>query len=80
MLDDAFVLQCMGFRARSQRNLVDVRHPKPEKAEGVVRTSASPCRARMARRAESTAPTAVAFAVIAAAAATGELASEAFRV
>ena len=41
MLDDAFVLECMRYRARSQRYLINVRHFTPEKAEGFVR-SASP--------------------------------------
>ena len=42
MLDDAFVLQCMRYRARSQRYLINVRHFTPEKAEGFVRSGDSP--------------------------------------
>ena len=42
MLDDAFVLQCMRYRARSQRYIINVRCPKPEDAEGFVRSSDSP--------------------------------------
>jgi hypothetical protein len=36
MLDDAIVLQCMRYRARSQRYLVNVKYPKPEEAEQFV--------------------------------------------
>ena len=36
MLDDAFVLRCMRYRARSQRYVINVRCPKPEEAEGFV--------------------------------------------
>ena len=79
MLDDAFVLQCMRYRARSQRYLINVRYPTPVEAEAFVRSGHS-LRAGMARGVESTASTAVALAVIAGAAATRELASKAFRV
>ena len=39
MLDDAFVLR---YRARSQRYLINVRCPKPEEAEGFMRSGAEP--------------------------------------
>jgi len=42
MLDDAFVLRCMRYRARSQRYLINVRCPKPEEAEGFMRSGAEP--------------------------------------
>jgi hypothetical protein len=42
MLDDAFVLHCMRYRARSQRYVINVRCPKPEKAEGFVLSSEEP--------------------------------------
>ena len=42
MLDDAFVLQCMRYRARSQRYLINVRYPTPVEAEAFVRSGHSP--------------------------------------
>jgi hypothetical protein len=42
MLDDAFVLRCMRYRARSQRYLINVRCPKPGEAEGFMRSGAEP--------------------------------------
>jgi hypothetical protein len=42
MLDDAFVLRCMRYRACSQRYVINIKCPKPEEAEGFVRSSDSP--------------------------------------
>jgi hypothetical protein len=42
MLDDAFVLQCMRYRAHSQRYVINVRYPTPEEAEAFVRSGDSP--------------------------------------
>ncbi len=41
MLDDAFVLQCMRYRARSRRYLINVIYPKQEEAVGFVRSGVS---------------------------------------